>query len=168
MGTILWFDQKTKLKNFIIPNPMRLVFAIRRIINHSIEKCLEKEPLDIPLNDLVRLGKLTMEAFQKLYPPQESEELSQEDLKDFLEELGLAYRIHCSLDDTELFVPSMICDGNEESMREKLDTMKKDPRCLSIVYLIQKTSKDCHIFQDVLYQTIYWKLQNVQSLQSEN
>ena len=76
----MWFDQKTKLKNFIITNPMRLVFAIRRIINHSIEKCLEKEPLDNPLNYLVRLGKLTKEAFQKLYPPQESEELSKEDL----------------------------------------------------------------------------------------
>ena len=86
------------------------------------------------MNDLVCLGKLTKDAFQKLYPPQESKELSQEDLKDFLEELGLAYRIHCSLDDPELFVTSMICDGNEESMREKLDTMKKGPRFLSIVF----------------------------------
>ena len=144
---------KTNLKNFVITEPMRLVHALRCIIDHLIEELIKKD-VCTSLSELIRIGKLNKEAFQKLYQSHKNRELTEEDLKFFLTELGLAFSFSCSLDNTELFVPSMISDRNEDFMREKLESMKKDPLCLSIVYLLPKTSKDCHIFEDVLAKII--------------
>ena len=91
-GDILWFPKKETLSNFIIAIPMRLVGALRCVINHDIEGISAKDPPS-PLADLVSWGNLSREGLKILYERGDEMEvmngLAEDDIKFFLEELGL-------------------------------------------------------------------------------
>ena len=63
-GEILWFRKKEKLKNYVIPDPMRLVATLRCVINHQIEEMAEGDPLS-PLYDLLCCGKLNQKIIKQ-------------------------------------------------------------------------------------------------------
>ena len=146
-GEILWFRKKEKLKNYVIPDPMRLVAALRCVINHQIEEISESDPRS-PLRDLLLCGKLNAKGFKILYDRSQDIGFSEEELRLFLQELGLAWS--CNVEENTLFVPSLISDRNEDDARHKLKEMKNDPECLKVIYILPKKAKDCNIFHNVV------------------
>lgn len=150
------------MKHFIIPVPMKLVTALRCVINYDIEHIYEMDPSS-PLDDLIRGGKLNAEVFQILYDRSQKMGFTKKDIRTFLLNLGLAVEMgpgteaEDKADDeavAPLFVPSLISDTKEEFVRRKIKEMKNGLKeiknGLQMLYLKKKMSRDSNIFHNVL------------------
>ena len=152
-GDILWFHKKEHLKTFIVPNPMNLIRALRCVITHDLENLLQKEEA---FEEVGHWGGVNTEAFNILFRKSqrkgEIQDFSEDDIKFFLVNLGLATPTK-TLDGKSLFfVPSLINNANECNMRDHIQTVKNDQNTLKIVFMVPKNSKKSQLFQSIVPQ----------------
>ena len=151
IGKIIWFQKNKTLKNFIIPDPMSLIKAMRCVINHDTEDLFEK---DMPMfSDLFHWGGLSEAALTILFNKSQEKGLtrgfSKEDVQFFLGHFGLATKTHVSKE-AFTFVPALINEENEVFMRDYIKKMKEDPETLQMIYMLPKDSKNSQLFQTIV------------------
>ena len=137
---------------------MTLVNSLKAIITHRTIELVDSNP-NSPLKSAVLWGELSKKGFQELIQKNQTTKdlqnanFTEEEIKVFLVELGLAFQMNCIGDDASLFIPSLICDNNENTMRERIRKMKADPDWHKFVYLIPK-SKSVNLFQLCLTEVV--------------
>ena len=150
IGNILWFKKKEGLKDFIIPEPMKLISVLKCIVNHNTEHNLEKalqtgQIERSSVEDLRHRGILTFAALTTLYQ-MNKQAFSEHDVKFFLEHLGLIISCQKGF----FFVPSLISNAKEDELKEDIQELKLDPKTYQKIFLLRKSSKDSQLFQQII------------------
>ena len=134
---------------------MILVNSLKAIITHRTIELFDSNP-NSPLKSLVMWGELSMKGFQELIQKNlQNGNFTEEEIKTFLVELELGFKMRCIGDDESLFIPSLICDKKEITMKKRIHEMKAKakPDCHKFVYLIPKTMS-LNLFQMCLTKMV--------------
>ena len=159
-GEILWFKGKERgrLRDKVITNPMDFVKSLRTMISHKAIKSFDKVQFLSAKNALLSKGLLSFESFKVLYESVPGQKFSEEEVWDYLEELGLI----CPLvKDGERFalVPCLITDSMEKKIKSSERMMEECPEAVGIEYMFDRNSSSIgmyHMFLSSFAQTFLW------------
>ena len=160
-GEILWFKGKERgrLRDKVITNPMDFVKSLRTMISHKAIKSFDNKVKFLGAkNALLSKGLLSFESFKVLYASVPGQKFSEEEVWDYLEELGLI----CPLvKDGERFalVPCLITDSMEKKIKSSEKMMEESPEAVGIEYMFDRNSSSIgmyHLFLSSFAQTFLW------------
>ena len=145
-NTLLWFDEIPALRDTIIPQPMTLIKAFRRVISHNVRDSFKGVKFKEVRNDLLERGLLTKRSLREVY----KSPLPMEKCWHFLIELGLALPLTDEGEDQIVLVPAIISDTTKALFQEKISEMEKCKDSVCVQYTFDKNRNSLRIFPHLL------------------
>ena len=136
------------LSNIVIPNPMDLITALRKVIRHDVSEAFEDQGHIKDYQEMMTKGFVSKACFEVLMNfNHDNSGFSNDETWALLLQLNLATEIK---DPISLYVPALIPDSNEKILINRIKLISEDPNSAGFVYSFQKSDSVSGLYSKFL------------------